>query len=49
MICYWLWSYSKDVWIIEIQFCFMSVESCTHKSLYLVLKVHQIDAFNFNI
>ena len=27
----------------------MSVESCIHKSLNFALKVHQIDAFNFNI
>ena len=27
----------------------MSVESCIHKSLNVALKVHQIDAFNFNL
>ena len=27
----------------------MSVESCIHKSLNFALKVHQIDAFNFNL
>ena len=27
----------------------MSVENCIHKSLNVALKVHQIDAFNFNL
>ena len=27
----------------------MGVERCIHRSLHVALKVHQIDAFNFNI
>ena len=27
----------------------MGVERCIHRSLHFAIKVHQIDAFNFNI
>ena len=44
-------SYSNDFCITEMctVLFHMSVESCIHRSLNFALKVHQIDAFNFNI